>query len=77
MSSQITKKGISFEKILYTVANLRSDTNTTNNANEFFFQGILSLSYYTIKYTFFQLWGGISDFTDLKKCMAVKEITQS
>ena len=46
------------------------------NSNESFLQGILDLSYDTIKYSFSHFGGSISEFCDLKKCTVEVEITQ-
>ena len=49
---------------------------TMENPNESFLQGILDLSYDTIKYSFLHFGGSISEFCDLKKCTVEVEITQ-
>ena len=46
------------------------------NSNESLLQGILDLSYDTIKYSFLHFGGSISEFCDLKKCTVEVEITQ-
>ena len=73
-SDHITKQWRSFDNILSTVANLWSDTDTKNNSTESILPGIPALSTETLKETFLQLGGGISDFTDLKKYMVVVKI---
>ena len=46
------------------------------NSNESFLQGILDLSYDTLKYYFLHFEGGISEFHNLKKCTVKVEIAQ-
>ena len=58
--SSITKQGISFENILYMVANLRRYTNNTKESNEYIIQSILNLSTGTIKDNLFHLGGKAS-----------------
>ena len=73
-SARITNLGGYYEKILSTVANLRSYTNTTDNTTYSFLRCILDLSSETLKDDFFRLGREISDFPDLKKCTFAVEI---
>ena len=52
---RITKQGRYFEKIVSTVANVRSDTNTTKYSIDSIIQGILVLSDENLKDTFLHL----------------------
>ena len=73
-AARITNLGGYYEKILSTVANLRSYTNTTDKTIYSFLRCILDLSSETLKDDFFRLGREISDFPDLKKCTFAVEI---
>ena len=66
-AAHIIKRGSLYYNNLYTVANLLSTTNTTEEPTESILQDILSLSYETLKDAFVHMGGKISGFTDLKK----------
>ena len=68
-AARIIKIETSFEKILYTVANLQSKTKNTEDSTNYAFQGILDLPSETTKEDFFHLGRKISDLTVLKKRM--------
>ena len=75
-ASRTNKRGGSFENILKAIANLRSDTNTTEDSTNSVLQGILSLSSDTLKYDFFHLGGNISECPNLKKWKVAVGISQ-
>ena len=60
--------GRTFEKILYTVANLRGYTNTMEYSTD--------LSYDTFKDSLFHLWRKISELPELKNRMVTVEIAK-
>ena len=73
--SHITKQGGSFEKILSTVVNLQSDTNTIEDSTNSVFQVILDLYADTIKEAFFHFGVNISDFPGLKNHTVIVKIS--
>ena len=70
------KRGISFENIIYTVANLQGYTKTMKEYTESSIQGILYLFSDTLKYTLFLLGRIISDLPDLKKRTVAVDIAK-
>ena len=70
-ADRITNQGSYFEKILYALSNLQSDTKTTRNSIASILKDILALYTYTIKYAFFHLRGKISEVPYLKKNMVI------
>ena len=73
-SYQITKQDRYFENILSTASKIGSDTNTTEEYTDYELQGILALSYDTLRDTFFHLGLSISDLPNIKKCTVVVDI---
>ena len=75
-SSHIIKRGSYFERIIFTVANLRSDTNTTENSTDSILQIILALSSDTLKDTLFHLGRKIIDLPNLNNHTVTVDITK-
>ena len=60
----IIKWGISYDNIITTVANICSDTNTTDNSTNYALQNIIPLYSDTLKDASFHLGVNISDLLD-------------
>ena len=63
-------------KIISTIANIHSVTETMEDSTDYFLQYIILLSSETLKDDFFQLGRGVSYFTYLKKKTFMVQITK-
>ena len=66
-SYRIIKRGISCDNILSAVANILSDTNTTEDFTDSILQDIFPITSDTLKDDFIHMGGNIGDLPDLKK----------
>ena len=72
----IINRGISYDNLIFTVANLVSVTKTTEFSAESILQAIIPLSDDTLKGALIHMGGKIIDLPDLKKQIVVLEVVR-
>ena len=73
-SARIIKRGISCDNILSAVANILSDTNTTEEFTDSILQATPPITSDTLKDDFIHMGGNIGNLPDLRKQTVVLEI---